>query len=184
MLSVIVVASIGFVGTMFDNFFAFGAQLLVTDRSRFRRVSAGLALGVGALVGMAAGLGTLLAPVPVRWVGLLCVAPFAFAVHTWRHRAAPHEQYRRGALTTFAVTLGLGGDNLAVWIPLLRASGASRDLFTVATFVAWEAVFLFSANRLANHPRVATWGNAHAPTIVPFVYVALGVLILFECHTI
>ncbi len=183
-LGAVVGASLGFVGTMFDNFFAFAAQLVVTERARHRRVSGAQAVGVAALVGLAAGLGSLLAPVPLPWVGLLCVAPFAFAVHAWRHRVAPREQYRRGALTTFALTLALGGDNLAVWIPLLRASGVSRALFTIATFALWEAVFLFGAGRFARHPRVVAWGTAHAPTLVPYVYVALGVLILFECHTI
>ncbi len=183
-LGVVVVASLGFVGTMFDNFFAFSAQLLVTEPSRYRRVGEAQAIGVVALVGLAAGLGSLLAPVPLPWVGLLCIAPFAFAVHAWRRRVVPREHHRRGALTTFVVTLGLGGDNLAVWIPLLRANGVARALVTVATFALWEAVFLFSAWRLVNHPRIAAWGGAHAPALVPYVYVGLGVLILFECRTI
>ena len=34
---VVVVASLAFLGTMFDNFFAFAAQLVITDRRRYRR---------------------------------------------------------------------------------------------------------------------------------------------------
>jgi cadmium resistance protein CadD (predicted permease) len=136
------------------------------------------------LLAVAGAIGSILAPIPVRWIGLLCVAPFAFALHAWRHREAPREQYRRGSITTFAITLALGGDNLAVWIPLLRANGLAHGLVTVAVFAVLEVVFLVSAQRLAQHPRVVAWGRARAPAIVPYVYIALGVLILWECHTI
>src|ERR1700679_3725001 len=98
---------------MFDNFFAFAAPLIVTDHEKYRRVAWAQAIAVAALVALAGGIGALLAPVPLRWIGLLCVAPFGFAIYAWRHRDAPREQYRRGSITTFAITLALGGDNLA-----------------------------------------------------------------------
>lgn len=180
---VVLFASLAFVGTMLDNFFAFAAQLVVTDRARYRRVSWAQVLGVAALVAIAAGASTLLVAVPVRWVGLLCVAPFAFAWHAWRQRSSPREQFRRGALTTFALTLALGGDNLAVWIPLLRSNGTGRALLCVATFALWDLIFLLSAQRLASHPRVVAWGERRAASLMPYVYVVLGVLVLVECHT-
>jgi cadmium resistance protein CadD (predicted permease) len=183
-LGVVVVATLAFVGTMFDNFFAFAAQLVVTDPTRFRRVSLAQAFAMALLLGVAAALGAVLAPFPVRWIGVLCLAPFAFALHAWRHRDVPREQYRRGGITTFAITLALGGDNLAVWIPLLRANGITHGLIVAGVFAAWEVVFLLSAQRLALHPRVVSWGRRHAPSVIPFVYVALGVLILWECHTL
>lgn len=183
-LAVVVVASVAFIGTMFDNLFAFAAQLLVTDESRYHRVARAQALGVLILVVIAAGVGSLLAPVPTRWVGLLCVAPWALALHAWRHRRSEERpQYRRGSLTTFTVTLALGGDNLAVWIPLLRASGTVRGLGTATVFAAWEALFVAGALRLVRHPRAVTWGMRWGPALVPWVYVALGVLILVECRT-
>lgn len=184
-INVIVVASLAFLGTMFDNYFAFAAQLVVTDRSRYRRVGWAQALGVASLLVVAAGVGTLLDPIPVRWVGLLCVAPWALALHAWRHRGDERrEQYRRGALTTYVVTLALGGDNLAVWIPLLRSGGVGAGLGATAVFVAWEAVFVVSAVALAGHPRVVAWGARWGPDLVPWIYLGLGVLILAECHTI
>jgi cadmium resistance protein CadD (predicted permease) len=182
-LGIVVVASLAFVGTMVDNFFAFAAQLVVTEQGRYRRVGWAQALGVGALMLLAGGLGSLLAPIPVRWIGVLCVAPFAFAVHSWRHRESPREQFRRGPLTTFVITLTLGGDNLAVWIPLLRSNGLAHDFVIVPTFALWEIIFVLSAQKLASHPRVVTWGREHAPSFMPFVYVFLGVLILIECHS-
>jgi len=183
-LGVVVVAALAFIGTMVDNYFAFAAQLVATDRSKFHRVSSAQALAVASMVVLAGGLGSLLAPIPLRWIGLLSVAPFGFALHSWRHRSTPREKFRRGSITTFAITLALGGDNLAVWIPLLRANGVGYALVTVATFAPLEIVFLLSAQRLATHPRVVAWGNEHAGALMPYVYVFLGVLVLIECHTI
>ncbi len=182
-VGVVLVASLAFLGTMVDNFFAFSAQLVLTEPARYRRVSWAQAGAFTVLVVIAAGVGTLLDVIPVRWIGLLCVAPFGFAIHAWRHRRSPHEQYRRGAITTFMVTLALGGDNVAVWIPLFRAAGLGHGAVALCTFAAWDLIFLFCARRLATHPRVVEWGRAHMPSVMPYVYVLLGVLVLVECRT-
>ena len=182
---VVVAASLAFLGTMFDNFFAFAAQLVVTYRGRYRRVGWAQAAGVATLVVLAAAVGSLLAPIPLKWIGLLCVAPWALGLHAWRRRDRPAgEQFRRGAITTFALTLALGGDNLAVWIPLLRANGVAHALVTVATFAAWEVLFVVTAQALTSHPRVVAWGAAHAASLIPWIYFALGLLILLECGTL
>jgi cadmium resistance protein CadD (predicted permease) len=183
-VAVVVVASLAFVGTMTDNFFAFAAQLLVTERARYRRVSWAQAFGTAALLIIAAGVGSMLAAVPTRWVGLLAIAPWALAVYAWRHRDEPtRQQFRRGALTTFTLTLALGGDNLAVWIPLLRANGRVHAILTILVFCVWEILFVTAAQGLVQHPRVVSWGNQHARSFVPWFYLALGVLILVECGT-
>ncbi|HUX05099.1 MAG TPA: cadmium resistance transporter [Acidimicrobiales bacterium] len=184
-LGVIVLASLAFLGTMFDNFFAFAAQLVVTPPERFRRVSWAQAFGVMTLILLAGAVSGVLAPVPLRVIGLVCVAPWALALYAWRHRHEPaREQYRRGAVTTFLITLALGGDNLAVWIPLLRAHGAAGAAGSVAVLLIWESLFVFAAQGIAGHPRVVGWGHRRGPFLVPIVYVLLGVLILVECHTL
>ncbi len=180
-LDVVVLSSVAFVGTMFDNYFAFAAQLLVTDPARFRRVAWAQAVGVAMLVVVAAAVGSVLTAIPVHWTGLFCVAPWSMAWYRWRHHDhhAP-ATYRRGALTTVLVTVALGGDNLGVWIPLLRVDGLVYGILTVAVFAVWELVFLLSAQRLTRHPRVAAFGEANAHRITPWVYLVLGGLILVE----
>ncbi len=185
LVSDLVVASLAYVGTMFDNYFAFAAQLVVTARDRYRRVAWAQATGVATLVVIAWGVGAAFNAVPLRLIGLLAIAPWGLAWYAWRHRHAPApDAPRRGATTTFLATLALGGDNLAVWIPLLRARGVAGALVMVATFAALEVIFVVSSQYLASRPRVVAWGTRHAPTLVPVVYAALGVLVLFECHTL
>lgn len=184
-LSVVIVAILAFLGTMFDNFFAFAAQLIVTERKHFRRVSYAQALGVVTLLVLAAGVGSLLTPIPLPWIGLLCLAPWALAWYAWRRRAKPpSEVFRRGAITTFAMTLALGGDNLAVWIPLLRADGFFHSVVTVVIFAAMELLFIICARWISSRPRVVAWGTKHAPLLLPWLYLGLGVLILVECGSL
>ena len=184
-LGVAAASALAFVGTMIDNFFAFSAQLLVTREDRRRRVSIAQALGVAALIGLAYLMGSILESVPSSWIGLLAVAPWALGLHAWRHRHDPVEDhFKRGALTTFVVTIALGGDNLAVWIPLVRSQIGSHALVTLATFAVCELLFVTLARAITGHATVVAWGERHARGIIPWVYVALGFLILIECGTI
>jgi cadmium resistance protein CadD (predicted permease) len=181
-LSVIVIAALAYIGTMFDNFFAFAAQLLVTDAKRVKRVSWAQVIGVGALIVIAGGIGSLLTPIPLPWIGILCLAPWALGVHAWRQRdRPPNETYRRGAITTFVMTLALGGDNLAVWIPLLRANGVVHAIVSVCVFAGLEFLFIVSARSITSRPKVVEWGTKYAPRFIPWIYFGLGVLILIEC---
>lgn len=184
-VTVLIVAALAFLGTMFDNLFSFAAQLALTGPKHYRRVSWAQVTGVLTLLVVAGAVSSLLAPVPTKWIGLLCVAPWALGAYAWRHRHdPPREQFRRGAVTTFTLTLALGGDNLAVWIPLLRANGVAYGLVTAAVFVAGEALFVLGAQMLARHPRVVQWGVKYNPALVPWVYLALGVLVLVESGTL
>lgn len=183
LLDVALAASFAFVGTMFDNFFSFAAQLVASERERHARVSWAHATSIGLLVVIAAGVGSVLTSVPLRLVGVLAIAPFALAVHAFR-RPVTRPQYRRGIVTTFALTFSLGGDNIAVWVPLLRAAGVVHGVLTVGIFAFWELIFLLGAQALARRARVVAWGERFAPKVMPWLYLALGAVILVECHTV
>ncbi|MBW4030560.1 MAG: hypothetical protein HIU57_07805 [Acidobacteria bacterium] len=174
--------SLAYLGTMVDNLFAFASQLVVTPRERFPSVTVSQSVGVAVLVAVAVVVGTSLNVVPLRAVAILALAPWGLAWHQWRQRAsAASPSVRRGAATTFVVTVGLGADNLAVWIPLLRANGGWRQLALVAIFSLWQLLFVALSWRLATHPRVLRWGQRSGEHVVPWLYVVLGVAILFEC---
>ena len=183
LLDVALAATFAFVGTMFDNFFAFSAQLVVSERERYARVSWAHALSIALLVVVAAAVGTVLTSIPLRLVGLLAVAPLILALHAFRNPVM-RPQHRRGIVTTFALTFSLGGDNIAVWVPLLRATGVVHGVITVAIFAIWELIFLLGAQALAHHERIVTWGERFAPRAMPWLYLTLSVVILLECRTI
>jgi cadmium resistance protein CadD (predicted permease) len=181
--ALILVGSFAYIGTMIDNLFAFAAQLTLTTRERFSLVTMAQSAGVVVLVGLAAAVGSSLTVLPIRVVGVLALAPWALAWRNWRHRRDDIvESPRRGAVTTFLVTLGLGGDNLAVWIPLLRANGVVHEFALCVVFAVCQVLFIALSWTLATHPRVVAWGQRGGRYFVPWLYVGLGLVILFECH--
>ena len=180
-IAVLGVAVFAFVGTMVDNFFAFAAQLALTPPERHRRAGGAQFSGIVTLISMSALLGSLLADLPDGAIAGAALVPWALAWHGWRHRSdPPRESHRRGATTTFAVTVALGGDNLAVWAPLLRLGGVGRAAATVSVFLMCDLLFVAVAGRTARHERVVGWGRQWAPVATPLLFVALGFVIIME----
>ena len=155
MHDVLVAIAIGtgaFFGTMIDNFFAFTAQLALTDAKRFRRVSYAHIIGVMVLIIASAAVGSALNFIPLGWAGLLAIAPLALAAHAWRNQSSDLAPQRRGATTTFLVTVGLGGDNIAVWIPILRSQGVLRGVTVALTILIFDIALVFwPASYFATH---------------------------------
>lgn len=178
----VAVALGAFVGTMLDNFVAFSAQLALTEPRRHERAMTAQVIGVLSLIVIAGGVGTALGEIPLRWIGLLALAPLALAYHAWRTRSHPARNVKRGAITTFVVTIALGGDNLAVWIPLFRADGLHRALLTGGIFVLSDVALVSLARLLVNRPRVIEWAAKTSPIATPILYVILAVVILWQCH--
>ena len=185
LLGVIVVATLAFIGTMFDNFFAFAAQLALTERSRFTRVSAAQALGVATLIVLAGASGSLSIGSRCAWIGLLCVAPWALGrawvaqprharprtvparrPHHVHHVARPRRRQPRRV-------------DPAACAPTARSMRRSRS----RVFARGRSVFIFAAQALASHPRVVAWGTRYGRALIPGIYLGLGVLILIECGT-
>ena len=179
------IASVAFIGTMFDNYFAYAAQLLVTEPKKIKRVRNSQILGIISLILVAAVLGDFLQIIPTRAIGVLAFVPWYFAFHAWQSRnKEPRKIYKRGAITTFLMTFAIGGDNIAVWTPLLRASDNTKTLISAGVFIFWELIFVATAQTLTQRPRVVAWGNKRAPELIPWVYLLLGVMILVECRTL
>jgi cadmium resistance protein CadD (predicted permease) len=182
LVTTIVVAVAAFIGTMIDNFVAFAAQLALTDPHRRERAMSAQIFAVLTLIVISAAVGSALGEIPLRWVGVLAAAPAALAVHAWRTRNRPSHQVRRGAVTTFLVTVALGGDNLAVWIPLLRADGLRRSLVSAGVFLALDLVLVVVARAVVSHPMVLSVSERSAKVATPILYVALAIVILWQCH--
>lgn len=180
-VGIAIVIGVGaFFGTMIDNFFAFAAQLVLTEPRRFRRVSYAHVSGVLVLLIASAAVGGALNFIPLFWTGLLAVAPLALAWHGWRNRNTLAPQ-KRGATTTFLITVGLGGDNLAIWIPILRSQGVLRGVTVAITILLFDIAAVFAARAVAKRPSVVTFGERWSATLMPFLYCGLAVLIVWQC---
>ena len=180
-LSTVAVAVVAFAGTMVDNFAALIAQLAITDRARRPRATFGHFVGMLALIMISVVVASALSEIPLAWVGVLAALPIALGIHAWRTRDRPAHLVRRGFFTTLAITIALGGDNLAVWIPMLRAAGITEGAVTVGVFIVCDVIMLVIARLVASHPRVVATGSRIAPIATPFLYFFLALVILWEC---
>lgn len=171
-----------FLGTGIDNFFALAAQLVLTDRNRYRRVRYAYITGMAVLLGFAGAIGSALSIFSVRWIGFLSLAPIGLAIAHWLGRTSSLDTQRRGAITTFTVTLALGGDNIAVWVPLLRSQGVFRGVTVSVTILLLSMASARVAQSLVARPLVIEFGERWASRLTPYLYVALAVLVMWQCQ--
>ncbi len=165
-----------------EEFFSLAGQLALTDASRRRRVSVAHAASLLVLLATSAAISIALSPIPPRWMSVLALGLVGLALHAARHPRVPREQFARGVLTTFAMTLAQGGTVILVWVALLRANGLGRGALMVGALCVLEGVFLVVAQRASTHPRFVSWGRRTMPRVAPVAYLALAALVVLECR--
>jgi cadmium resistance protein CadD (predicted permease) len=169
---------------------------------RPRQVVLGQYLGIAALVAASALSWLLRLVIPPEWIGLAGLVPLALGVKAVvdlaRRRAASEgdDEEAVGAevgrakggaimrasrvLAVAAITVGNGGDNIGVYVPLFASATVPQILLLAAVFLAMTGAWLLIAwalvaNRLfGRHVRLA------ARYLLPAVLVGLGVFILWR----
>lgn len=181
-LTIVDVSVLAYLATMIDNFAAFTGQLALAPRERFRALAQSQSAAVALLAGIAAFLGSLLHVIPLAVFALGAAAPWWLGWHAWRQRHdANDEPSAKRMVTVFLVTIALGGDNVAVWLPLFRLYGISGLALTLATFAVCHVFFLASARFLTTHPALRRRSDRVSRLIAPWLYGLLGVVIVLEC---
>lgn len=83
-----------------------------------------------------------------------------------------------------AVTIANGSDNIAVYTPLFAAGSVTRMMVIVAVFLLMVRVWCFAADWLAENPVTAGPVRRYGRPLMPFVLMAIGVVILVESGAI
>lgn len=179
----VLVAAGAFYGTMIDNAIALVAQLALGEPRHHKRACTGQFVGMLCVIVVSVGGAVALQPVSTRWIGVLAVLPLALAWHAWRHRRDVTRTLGRGAVAGFITTVAIGGDNVAVWIPLLRVLGVARGALAIGVFVVGDLSLIVGARAIATHPRVVAATRSVAPRVTPVLFVALAALVVWQCRT-
>ncbi len=180
--ALIAISAVAYGATMLDNLAAYAAQLAIAPIEQHRVFAQWQSAAVAMLAAASVVLGSLLHVVPLAFFAIFAVAPWWLGWHAWRQRhTASDEPSAKRALTVFAVTLTLGGDNIAVWAPLFRIHGVVGDITTLTTFVGCQAAFILIARSLASHPVVRVRVDRFGRAVTPWLYSVLGLVILVEC---
>jgi cadmium resistance protein CadD (predicted permease) len=148
------------------------------------QVVAGQFAGIAALVASAAVAALGLFIVPTRWVGLLGLVPLA--VGLWRlmgaMRKAPDSDTPPPVAAGLAGVFGLavinGADNVALYAPLFRSLEMGEVLVMLAVFAGMIGVWCAAAAWLGFHLGAIATIRRFGHRLVPFVFIAIGAVIL------
>ncbi len=190
-----------FIATNLDDIFIlmlFFSQ--VNAIFRCRHIVLGQYLGFGTLVlaSLPGFFGSLI--VPQAWVGMLGILPIAIGISRLLNRDtdssvddATPEKPGNSSLASFlspqtysvaAVTFANGGDNIGIYVPLF-ASCTWESLFVILSiFFSLVGAWCYAAYQLTRLSAIADTLSRYGNTLVPFVLIGLGVLILIDSHTL
>jgi cadmium resistance protein CadD (predicted permease) len=191
--SVIGLAVVCFVSTNIDNLLVTTAQLALTAEAKRRAVIAGQLAGFGIIVAASVLGAWLVADVPIRWIGLLGLAPITLGIRELVAHRRPEDAEpalesalpkASGFVSSALITLGNGGDNLAVYIPVLRRSGAAEGALFVLCLLAFDVLLCGGALALGRHRRTRMAVQRLGSSVKPVVYIVIGVIIVVRSGTL
>jgi cadmium resistance protein CadD (predicted permease) len=189
--AVLGLAAGAFAGTNVDNAVVTVAMVAAAPPERARRIARGQMAGFCVLVLAAIAMAALLFEIPTRVIGLLGLVPLTLGVRALLALRHPEERTRvvrravgSGFFAAAVVTLGAGGDNLAVYIPLFRVDRVAGTAETLVVFAVGEFLLTLFVLWAGQHPRLRAAVTAFGVFAAPILYCAIGLLVLFEAGTI
>jgi len=191
------IAAAAFLGTNIDNCLVTTAMVAGAPVERARRIAAGQVIGFALLVAVAAAAAAVLFEFSAAVVGLLGLVPLAIGVKGLIGLRRAPEDSRAGtglfkttdravgrSFTAAAlVTIGAGGDNLAVYIPLFRVGGTTNVAAIFAVFVLGEVAVTAIVLAGGRHPKARVLMDRLGAVAVPVVLCGIGVLVMVQAGT-
>jgi cadmium resistance protein CadD (predicted permease) len=195
LVTLIGMAVVLFASTNIDDVFVL-LGFFADPKFRVRQVVLGQYIGIAGLYGASVAASLISLVVSPAYVGLLGLAPIAIGLkkvwNLWKRtdddeEAAAEKKSpaagRGNVVAVAVVTLANGGDNISIYTPLFAArSGADITVIGIV-FAGMTLVWLVVAHGLTNHRTLGAPIRRYGRRVVPFVLIALGVLILFEAGT-
>jgi cadmium resistance protein CadD (predicted permease) len=189
--AVLGLAAGAFAGTNVDNAAVTVAMIAAAPVRRAGRIALGQVIGFVALVVGAVGMAVVLFEIPTRIIGLLGLVPLALGLRglvALRHAEGRSRVARRavgsGVVAATLITIGAGGDNLAVYIPLFRVARVAGTAASLLVFALGEVLLTLLVLRAGRHPRVRDAVTAVGVFAAPVLYCAIGILVLVEAGTL
>lgn len=184
-----------FVSTNVDDIFVL-LGFFIDPKFRTRQIVIGQYLGFAALCGASLLASIISLVIPAAYIGLLGFAPILLGLKKlWEWRTDveidddPEDHsgasIGHGNIVAVAlVTIANGGDNISIYTPIF-ATRTAYEIATIAVIFAFlTAMWIGSAHYLVNHRTIGAPIRRCGNRVVPFVLVALGMLIIHEAGTI
>lgn len=163
-------------------------------RFRIRQIVAGQFIGIALLYAVSVAGSWMALIMPRAVIGLLGLVPITLGLRSaWKLRIpsdsakqAPDRRagaQRASVAAVIAMTVANGGDNVSVYIPLFATRSAADIALMGLVFGIMTALWLCLAHWLTQHRAIRAPVRRYTRLLIPFVYIALGVLILWQAGT-
>jgi cadmium resistance protein CadD (predicted permease) len=160
-----------------------------------RHIVAGQFIGIAILYAVSVVGSWVSLIVPAAFIGLLGLVPIAMGLRSawelWRSvRPGEAESDRESPAgrsnipAVVAMTVANGGDNLSVYIPFFALRSAPDIALMGVVFGVMTAFWLYLAYWLTRHRTIGSSVRSYTRVLMPFVYIALGILILHQAGTV
>lgn len=191
MLQNLITSFVAFVSTNLDDLFLL---MVFFGSKRLQHMHIVLGQYLGILILVTVGIVGSLAGefIDGRYIGLLGLFPIYLSVKTTlaliRGKENGNEDgdkmmVKSSILAMTAITIANGGDNIAVYVPLLAGFTHLEKIGFMVVFIVSVYVWCTLAKYLAEHPRVAVTLEKYSHIILPFILFLLGVFIFVENNT-
>jgi len=185
-----------FISTDLDDVFVL-LGFFADPRFRIRQVVAGQFLGIALLYAVSVVGSWVSLVMPPAFVGLLGLVPITMGLkNAWELRSSsdgnePVSTDPRSAsvghanvMAVVAMTVANGGDNVSVYIPLFATRSGSSIAVMGIVFAIMTALWLGLAYWLTRHRTIGAPVRRYTRLLMPFVYIALGVFILYQAGSV
>lgn len=188
------IAATLFIGTNIDDIFVLLA--FFSDR-RFthREIIFGQYVGIFILAFGSIALAFGAKQIPLSYIGLLGLVPLFLGVKKlWNFfKGTPDDDddeiesgfFQKSAklVAIIGVTLANGGDNVGVYAPLFATKSAEVLALYLLVFFVLTGAWCAGALYLIRHQHLGGMIKRHSHYVVPWVFIALGIYILYEAKS-
>jgi len=130
--------------------------------------------------------------IPQQWIGLLGLIPMYLGFKTLFKDKEDDKgdeivesagKFSKLFFSVTSISLAAGGDNLGVYIPYFTTLNISELVVTLIIFYILVAVSCYISYKLASFKYISEAIEKFERIIVPIVFIALGIMIMYENGT-
>ena len=194
-------AIIAFASTNIDDIFVLMALFSQVNHQtlRIKHIVVGQFVGILSLtvISFIGALGLFFVPIP--WIGLLGFIPIYIGIKGLLSIKRSDEEesledvsliqkqnkaaFGGATLKVAAITIGNGGDNIAIYIPIFSTSNLMETVIVFITFSILVAVWCFIGYKLTTRKLIAKHIEKNGKYFIPIIFIFLGLYILYESGT-
>jgi cadmium resistance transport/sequestration family protein len=193
MIQTIITAIVTYIATSIDEIpILFMLYTKQSNRGKAKTITLSYFLGTFILIsiGLLGSLG--LGFIPEQWMmGLFGLIPLILGIKILIKGEDGEEEgvkksiqkYKSLGIQVLAITIGLGADDLAVYIPLFTTLEGWEIISMVLVFALGTAVLCRISYKLTSINKLTEFIEKYERFIVGIIFTAIGIFIMLECGT-